>query len=62
MEDDREPKEVPTRAEPAPASAPTPAKSASEGSPGMAPKPKRKSVDDPWGEEWFPADRRKSRR
>ena len=60
MEGESKPKEVPeTRAESAPAfSAPVPAKSTAEGSADTA-KPKRKSVEDPWGEEWFPADRRK---
>jgi hypothetical protein len=58
MEDGRKPKEMPVqRAEPAPASS-TPPAALPPGSPGT-PTPKPKNDNDPWGEEWFPAHRRK---
>jgi hypothetical protein len=61
MADEMKAQEVPeTRAEPARHS-PSPA-AVKAGEPGdAAKKPKSKSVDDPWGEEWFPADRRTKR-
>ena len=60
MDGDVKAQGVPKPAESGPASSALAAgQAASEGTAEPRPKPKAKSVDDPWGEEWFPAHRRK---